>query len=152
MEDRSRTSIDLVAEKGIGRHSYRFISFVDGPRCLIQTQGQYLVGVACLRELSLQLAPDYFTLRLLKVTSMTRSAKSLGPRSIQESSTSGLRRKWMSERPPGEILDGEGLVELWQLVDFWVTQIVPGDPRRRLLELAKLRHDTQLAAAVLRYL
>jgi len=83
---------------------------------------------------------------------MNRSAKSQGPSSIQESATSGLRRKCASERPAREILDSEDLVELWQLVDFWITQIVPGDPRRRLLELAKLRHDTQLAAAVLRYL
>ena len=69
-----------------------------------------------------------------------------------DASVSGLRRKCAPERPASEILDAENPGELWELVDFWITQTVPGDSRRRLLELARLRHDTRLASAVLRYL
>jgi hypothetical protein len=44
------------------------------------------------------------------------------------------------------------LGELWQSVAYWISQMAPGDPRRRLLELAQLRHDSKLAGAVLRHL
>jgi hypothetical protein len=83
---------------------------------------------------------------------MNRSAKSQAPSFLPERAISGLRRKFEPEKPGKEILDGENLGELWELVDFWITQIVPGDPRRRLLELARLRHDSRLAGAVLRFL
>ncbi len=41
---------------------------------------------------------------------------------------------------------------LWQHVANWIAQLPPGDPRRRLLELARLRQDARLADAVLRHL
>ncbi len=44
------------------------------------------------------------------------------------------------------------LGELWQSVAYWISQMAPGDPRRRLLELAQLRHDSKLAGAILRHL
>jgi len=69
-----------------------------------------------------------------------------------DASVSGLRPKCAPEKPAAEILDAENPGELWELVEFWITQIVPGDSRRRLLELARLRHDARLASAVLRYL
>ena len=44
------------------------------------------------------------------------------------------------------------LIELWQTVAYWIARMDPRDPRRRLLELAQLRHDAMLAGAVLRHL
>jgi len=46
----------------------------------------------------------------------------------------------------------ENHTNLWQHVANWIAQLAPGDPRRRLLELAKLRQDARLADAVLRHL
>jgi hypothetical protein len=43
-------------------------------------------------------------------------------------------------------------IDFWQHVATWIAQLAPGDPRRRLLELAQLRHDARLADAVLRHL
>lgn len=83
---------------------------------------------------------------------MNRFAKKQDTGSAREAAASGVRRKFVLDRPASEILDAENPGELWELVDFWITQIVPGDSRRRLLELARLRHDARLAAAVLRYL
>jgi len=83
---------------------------------------------------------------------MNRSAKNQPPELLDEKARSGLRRKFVPEKPGKDILDGENPTELWELVDFWITQIVPGDPRRRLLELSRLRHDSLLASAVLRHL
>ncbi len=83
---------------------------------------------------------------------MNRFVKKQDEATAREAARSGLRRKIGTERPTSELLDPENPGELWELVDFWITQIVPGDSRRRLLELARLRHDARLASAVLRYL
>jgi hypothetical protein len=49
-------------------------------------------------------------------------------------------------------LSSYDICEIWQRVAYWIAQLVPGDHRRRLLELAQLRHDSNLADAVLRHL
>jgi hypothetical protein len=46
----------------------------------------------------------------------------------------------------------ENYSNIWQHVADWIAQLAKGDPRRRLLELAQLRHDARLADAVLRHL
>ncbi len=83
---------------------------------------------------------------------MTRFAKKENVDFPREAAISGLRRKFAAETPAASVLYAENPGELWELVDFWITQIVPGDSRRRLLELARLRHDSRLASAILRYL
>ena len=49
-------------------------------------------------------------------------------------------------------LSGYDICEFWQRVAYWKERFANGDPRRRLLELALLRHDSNLAEAVLRHL
>lgn len=47
---------------------------------------------------------------------------------------------------------GQSVGELWQAVAYWIERMDPADPRRRLLELARLRYDASLASTVLRHL
>jgi len=83
---------------------------------------------------------------------MNRFAKQEDPNRAREAAGSGIRPKFAEDGRGREISGANERVELWELVDFWITQIVPGDSRRRLLELARLRHDARLASEVLRYL
>lgn len=74
-------------------------------------------------------------------------------------SSSGLHRKHSDgpdqtgvQTSASDESTGQSLVELWQAVAYWIEMMAPTDPRRRLLELARLRHDAKLASTVLRHL
>jgi len=63
-----------------------------------------------------------------------------------------LQARLQNKASTGDEFGEVNLGELWQAVAFWISRMAPGDPKRRLLELAQLRHDSRLAGVVLRHL
>jgi hypothetical protein len=92
---------------------------------------------------------------------MTKRNTAVGLVSESFAGTSGLYQRAESRRaslPQGPVMSLGGdstnwnAAGIWQRVDKCIQRLALSDPRRRLLELARLRHDVTLAEAVLQNL
>jgi hypothetical protein len=93
---------------------------------------------------------------------MTKWNAAVGLNSDELAGISGLHRRALAVRPslpqgpvasPERESGGDSAkrqpVDMWQRVDKCIQRLALRDPRRRLLELARMRHDVSLAKTIL---